>query len=251
MGKRKKIIIGKHITNITYQDFHDIYYYITYPNVKPYLYGINTYGDIINLKRHKIRIRKYELDREGYARTSLMLYDNSRKHFMISRLVAWEFVGHPENYNELQVNHADGIHINNFYKNLEWVTNAENCVHKAIYGLAASRERQGSVKHTEKVVRDVIRKMQKGYDAPHIARFILNKYPEIYDKPDTDYDRLRGLVSKISTGASWYSLKLEMEGSTTIENIIYEKHIGEEVSRVGLDPIPVRKNGQFIFVNRK
>lgn len=49
----------------------------------------------------------------------------------------------------------------------------------------------------------------------------------------------------------WYNLVNEIKGSTTIENIIYEKHIGEEVSRVGLHPMPVRNGGQFIFGNRK
>lgn len=41
-----------------------------------------------------------------------------------------------------------------------------------------------------------------------------------------------------------------MEGSTTIENITYEKHVGEEVSRVGLYLITIRKGGLFITGNR-
>ena len=93
--------------------------------------------------------------------------------------------------------------------------------------------------------------MIKGFDAPDIAKQIIKKYPKIYSDTKYDYDRIRGLVSKINRGISWYNLVNEIKGSTTIENIIYEKHIGEEVSRVGLHPIPVRNGGQFIFGNRK
>ena len=152
---------------------------------------------------------------------------------------------------ELEANHADGIVINNFYQNIEWTTSAENQMHKAIYGLAASSEKHGWNSHHEKVVRFVIRKINKGLKAPEIARMTIEKFPQFYVNNKYDYDRLRGLVSKINKGTSWYRLKDEMEGSTTIENIIYEKHIGEEVSRVGLHPIAIQYNGRFIFNNKK
>lgn len=152
---------------------------------------------------------------------------------------------------DLEVNHADGIHYNNFYKNLEWTTPDENAMHKLIYNLAASSEKHGWNTHSEKVVRQVIKMINKGMSAPDIAKVIINKYPDKYQDTKYDYDRIRGLVSKINNNSSWYKLKNEIEGSTTIENIIYEKHIGEEVSRVGLHPIPVRKGGQFIFGKRK
>ena len=125
-------------------------------------------------------------------------------------------------------------------------------MHKTLYGLAASEENQGCNSHPTKVAKYVIKLMNKGFDAPHIANKVLDKYPDIYSRIDkTDYDRIRGLVSKIKNGASWSKTKNKMEGSTTIESIIYEKHIGEEVSRVGLHQIPVRNGGQLIFGNRK
>ena len=241
---------SKHITNITYQDFDNFYYYITYPGVKPYLYGINTHGDIISLVKNREKKRKFDIDKRGYYYIKLRGVNKDFK-VGVSRLVAWEFVGQPENYKELEVNHADGIHTNNFYKNLEWTTTQENAIHKAIYGLAASSEKHGWNSHPEKVVRKVIKLMIKGFDAPDIAKHIIKKYPKIDSDTKYDYDRIRGLVSKINRGTSWYNLVNEIKGSTTIENIIYEKHIGEEVSRVGLQPIPVRNGGQFVFGNRK
>ena len=242
----------KHITNIEYQDFYNVYYYITYPGVKPYLYGINLYGDVISLVKNREKYRKFDVDNRGYRFMKLRGDKQEYIKVGVSRLVAWEFVGQPENYNELQINHADGINYNNYYKNLEWTTPEENSIHKTIYGLAASAEKHGWNVHSEKVVRHVIKMIIKGYDAPTIANIILDKYPDIYSRENKhDYDRIRGLVSKIKTGASWHPLKNEMEGSTTIENIIYEKHIGEEVSRVGLHPIAVLKDGHFIFGDDK
>lgn len=240
MKKRQNI----HITNIDYQEFDpEKFYYVTYPGVVPYLYAININGTIISLKKNRERVMKYDFDKRLYMRITLRSIQDDTvksKHYLISRLVAWEFVGQPENFRELQVNHADGDHFNNNYKNLEWVTGYENNIHKIISGLAASSEKHGWNSHKEIVVLDVIELINKGFDAPYIAKYILCKYKNLYSNMDKkDYDRLRGLVSKINNGTSWYHLSGKSEGSTTIENIPFEKHIGEEVSRVGLHPIEV------------
>lgn len=58
----------------------------------------------------------------------------------IHRLVAHAFCPRPEHLkdvpcDELQVNHKDGIKINNHYTNLEWCTNQENSIHAFRTGL--------------------------------------------------------------------------------------------------------------------
>ena len=239
-----------HITNITYQDFNDDIYYITYPGIKSKLYGINIYGEVFSFVKNREKQLKGEITK-GYIRYRLRTIDDQSKNFLISRLVAWEFVGQPENYIDLEVNHCDGVHLNNYYKNLEWCTKKENSIHKSIMDLAASSENHGWNSHSEKVVKDVIKKINKGWSAPNIALFILDKYPRLYNKTTKyDYDRIRGLVSKINNGTSWYKLKSKLESSTTIEHITYEKHIGEEVSRVGVHPIVVPNGRDIIFGNR-
>lgn len=242
-----KKIKPKHITNVTYQEFDDIYYYITYPGVKPFQYGITPYGDIMSLVKHREKKLLFNFDKRGYMRVALRTDDFSTVQISIQRLVAYEFVGKPEDYKKLQVNHADGDIWNNYYKNLEWCTPQENNIHKVLYRLEPNGEKHYNARHKQKVVKDVIKCISKGLYAPEIAVYIMQKYPQYYEKTKYNYDSLRGLVSKINRGASWYILKNDMEGSTTIENIIYEKHIGEEVSRVGLHPIPVRKSGEFIY----
>ena len=48
----------------------------------------------------------------------------------------------------------------------------------------------------------------------------------------------------------WYiQLENNIKGSTTIENIVYEKYINEEVSRVGL--LIDRNGGHYITSKRK
>lgn len=87
-------------------------------------YGVSEEGLIINLTngfKIKTNITK------GYER--VVLRDNKQnKHSMsVHRLVAKAFIPNPDN--KPQVNHIDGIKINNNKSNLEWNTNSENIIH--------------------------------------------------------------------------------------------------------------------------
>lgn len=62
----------------------------------------------------------------GYMKVGIITEDN-RILFSVHRLVAKAFV--PGYREGLVVNHIDGVRHNNHYKNLEWVTQAENVCH--------------------------------------------------------------------------------------------------------------------------
>lgn len=100
-------------------------------------YQISSFGNVKSLERiviggggHKRtakgRILKSKPTNKGYLRVFLFKNSISRK-ILISRLVCTEF--HKNPFNKPQVNHKDGIKTNNYYKNLEWSTQAENMTH--------------------------------------------------------------------------------------------------------------------------
>jgi hypothetical protein len=70
----------------------------------------------------------YKVNENGYIR--IYVYN---KTYALHRLIAIAFLPNPEN--KEQVNHKDGVKMNNAVTNLEWVTNQENQIHKYQTGL--------------------------------------------------------------------------------------------------------------------
>ena len=97
------------------------------------IYQISNLGRIKSVERYKVirgiktkvfeKIMKTQISRAGYKH--IRLCKNSKKYdLMIHRLVAEAFCKKPEGKN--YVDHIDGVKTNNNYKNLEWVSMAEN-----------------------------------------------------------------------------------------------------------------------------
>jgi hypothetical protein len=105
------------------------------------IYKVNQFGTVKSLD-HKVickkcRIQKGRIlttskNKKGYVNVSLSK-KGKRLHTGVHRLVALAFIPNPEN--KSQVNHKDGNKENNYYKNLEWSTNQENCRHAVKNGL--------------------------------------------------------------------------------------------------------------------
>jgi hypothetical protein len=70
----------------------------------------------------------YKVNENGYIR--VYIYN---KTYALHRLIALAFIENPEN--KKQVNHIDGIKVNNSAQNLEWNSNKENQIHKFQIGL--------------------------------------------------------------------------------------------------------------------
>jgi hypothetical protein len=115
------------------------------------IYEISSFGRVKSLsrvvyygKRSRITksiIMKPSSHRQGYELVSLSI-NNKRKTFLVSRLVAFEFISNPRELKE--VNHIDGNKENNRVDNLEWVTAKENVNHSFRIGLHKSRRGEGN-----------------------------------------------------------------------------------------------------------
>jgi len=86
-------------------------------------YGISNTGDIFSYKRG---IVLKPCVRNGYLSVCLS-YNNTKKNFLIHRLVAITFIENPNRYDI--VNHKDGDKFNNNVANLEWTTYSGNACH--------------------------------------------------------------------------------------------------------------------------
>lgn len=104
-------------------------------------------------------VRKPSLDRYGYLYVHLRARGIS-KNVKIHRLVAESFIG-PSN--GLQINHKDGNKQNNAIDNLEWVTNQQNHVHRALVLKKVVGESHGRAKITAEMAANI-------YKCPSVER---------------------------------------------------------------------------------
>lgn len=82
-------------------------------------YQIDHFGNVSN--KDGLLMLPYITD-SGYLRIEI---DN--KHRYIHKLVAENYIDNP--FNKPQINHINCDKLDNYYLNLEWVTNSENMLH--------------------------------------------------------------------------------------------------------------------------
>lgn len=114
----------------------NIYYY---PDDKRI--GVNKQGVLFNLKTKKV-LKQHRL-KSGYL--NIVLSSPGIKHmaYRVHRVIARTFIKRPEHlkdvpFDELFVNHDDGVRHNNKIPNLEWTTPQENVLHAHRTGLVTS-----------------------------------------------------------------------------------------------------------------
>jgi len=106
----------------------------TWKDVKGYegLYQISSWGNVKSFHRYPEGVILKTSFRNKYA--NVWFSNNGKgKSYVIHRLVAIHFV---DNFkNKPQVNHKYGNKLNNYWKDLEWMTNQENSDHAFENGL--------------------------------------------------------------------------------------------------------------------
>lgn len=122
----------------------------------PWDYHISNSGKVYSRKR--CRLLKFTNDR-GWQKIRLTGPNGTHKQFAVHRLVGFMFVpGYEEG---LTINHMSGVKDNNWFWNLEWVTQAENERHAVINGLKAHGERHFGNIHTEKSIHEVCKLLEQ------------------------------------------------------------------------------------------
>ena len=121
---------NNHIANLEWIFDQEEFRIITFNDIKRETYEVSQFG-IVRLKSTHEIISPF-ITPEGYYLISLMCTDHDRKRrYRMNRIVAHEFIQHL-NPEQNCVNHIDGIRNNNYWKNLEWVTNTENMHHASL-----------------------------------------------------------------------------------------------------------------------
>lgn len=96
-------------------------------------YLFNKIGVLVSiLPNEKSKVLKSRVDRAGYKTVRLSKNGKTRT-YLLHRLIAQLFI--PNELDKPHVNHKNGNKINNWYKNLEWVTHSENVQHAFDTGL--------------------------------------------------------------------------------------------------------------------
>lgn len=133
----EEAIITNNIMYFSNEQYRNIHQVI--PEIKDY-YMISNYGNLYNI--YLGRLMKPQYTKDNYIRYELVT-DYGPKKISAHRLVLSVF--YPEKgtlFGDLQVNHKDGVHYNNYISyndynrgNIEWCTGAENIQHAYRTGL--------------------------------------------------------------------------------------------------------------------
>jgi hypothetical protein len=168
-------------------------------------YQVSNFGNVKSVDReinyitgkkyfYKSKPIKYLTDKDGYYRVDLNK-GNKSKRFFIHRLVGIHFI---ENSNNLpQINHKDGIKINNYDYNLEWCSNLQNIEHSWKTGLRGSNIKRGEQTKSAKL---------KEVDVINIRNLYRNKelnQRELKEK----YNVALGTISEIINYKKWKHIK--------------------------------------------
>ncbi len=149
-------------------------------------YIISNHGRVKSFKNKKERILKPAIV-NGYYQ--IILCGEEQHYKKIHRLVAEAFI--PNIENKPQINHINGIKIDNEVGNLEWCTISENSIHSRKMGLqiALKGESNANSKLTEKDVMEIRKK------------YIPIKYSSV--KLSKEYGVSSRLIRKIIKRIAW------------------------------------------------
>jgi len=105
---------------------------------------------------HKGKILHSYQEKNGYLRVHLRS-GNMPRRWGVHQLIALTFLPHPS-FDKAQINHKNGIRVDNHISNLEWVTPKENAYHSSEI---LDNHKRGTRNHNCKLTEDQVRLIRK------------------------------------------------------------------------------------------
>ena len=167
-------------------------------NIKP-IYLISSYGNVKNKNTDKY-IKPWT-DKDGYLKYTLQGYDKKVKKYA-HVLVALHFVHNEFPKTRIQVNHKNFKKNDNYYRNLEWVTQKENIYHARKHNVqkVVRCSEHGMATMTDEYVEHICQMMQDGYTNREIIISLG------YEPKTREYELMRGKIKMIRSGKSWKAI---------------------------------------------
>lgn len=224
-----------YIKKLTYKylkpEYNETFKVITYPGIKKDKYMISTYGRVYNIKLHKFMTTYY--DKDDYEKITLVTNiksqtkrGNKSKHYLIHRLMAWEFLGPPPDEYHNVVNHKNGIPCCNLIDNLEWTSVLGNTIHAKKMGLLKNSGLDSyNCKYNEKIIRKICLLFENGFNNVEIFEIMTgnNNY-----KKDPKSNGLYCLINKLGKRIIYRDIVSEYD---YVPNITYFK-CNDEVKKI-------------------
>lgn len=148
-------------------------------------YAITSLGKVWSYRSQKFM---KQFDNWNWYMDIMLSKNHSTKHFYIHRLVASAFL--KNDLWKTEVNHKNGIKTDNSVENLEWVSHAENHLHKY---------RVLKMKHPEKQ----IAYMKKTYSKPIVQKTIEWKFLQQFGSATEASEKLNLCRTTICQCARW------------------------------------------------
>lgn len=158
-------------------------------------YKVSNKGDVIKAKNGKLLKQSMF---KGYWTVTIIFKNKERKHCFVHRLMAMTFLNIPDyyieeglDYDDLVINHKNGVKTHNILPNLEWCTQQENTQHAVITGLMLEAEDHPRADYTNDKIKEVCKYISWGLS-----------YREIEEKTGVAYN----VIHEIKSRRSWISI---------------------------------------------
>jgi len=120
------------------QGYEEIYQASTHGRIKTKENKV-TYSRLHGERHWQSRILKYRGHNPATGNRVCLYKNKICKEFLVARLIAFTFLGMPED-EAMTVNHIDGNRFNNNIENLEWLSLADNIRHAFNTGLMPTQQ---------------------------------------------------------------------------------------------------------------